>query len=445
MQKKLEHAARLKKKKVNLIKNMQDEAIKAHARGAYRKAINQFTKILTVTKESVKIHLLRAHCALKLSDFGIVRYDCSCVLAQEPTNEKAMLLIAKASYRITNDLNTAIQNLRYCVQILSVASINEKYEKNIHVVKEKKRKPGFLCQKELDKLMPLQRMMIHLEMLEIDQDWKTAANISDRAILLDAKGPLVGLLHAKSCRYYNLSYMNEETILSCTQALNFQLRLPKDSKDKMESLLNTFLTRAWAFYRIEKWDMAIADIKRAINYTMKDARIGYLRDLIEKSRKKKDYYDILEINRNATTKDIKKSFYKLALLYHPDKNQDPESKIRFIEIQEAYGVLMDPELRAKYDAGYKVDGSKATQRKESKFRFHPTGEKDERGHYKYWFFNKNGKKEWTTFKTTPKNYEKEKEDERKQQQESMNKNINKEFSRHCCLPTKSSKFNKKHN
>lgn len=64
----------------------------------------------------------------------------------------------------------------------------------------------------------------------------------------------------------------------------------------------------------------------------------------------KDYYTILGVSKTATGEEIKKTFRKLALKYHPDRNPgDKKSEARFKEISEAYEVLSDPEKRQKYD------------------------------------------------------------------------------------------------
>ena len=64
----------------------------------------------------------------------------------------------------------------------------------------------------------------------------------------------------------------------------------------------------------------------------------------------KDYYKILQVNKSSTEEEIRKSYRKLAMQHHPDRNPDnPRAEEVFIEITEAYGVLADPEKRRKYD------------------------------------------------------------------------------------------------
>ena len=65
---------------------------------------------------------------------------------------------------------------------------------------------------------------------------------------------------------------------------------------------------------------------------------------------KRDYYEVLGVEKNASANDIKKAYRKLAIQYHPDKNPDDKNaEEKFKEAAEAYSVLSDPDKRARYD------------------------------------------------------------------------------------------------
>lgn len=64
---------------------------------------------------------------------------------------------------------------------------------------------------------------------------------------------------------------------------------------------------------------------------------------------KRDYYEVLGIERNASDEEIKKAFRKLAFQFHPDRNKESDAEAKFKEVNEAYEVLSDPEKRASYD------------------------------------------------------------------------------------------------
>ena len=64
----------------------------------------------------------------------------------------------------------------------------------------------------------------------------------------------------------------------------------------------------------------------------------------------KDYYKVLEVEKDASEKEIKLAYRRLAKKYHPDLNRtDPKAKDRFIELKEAYDILIDPTKRKIYD------------------------------------------------------------------------------------------------
>lgn len=65
---------------------------------------------------------------------------------------------------------------------------------------------------------------------------------------------------------------------------------------------------------------------------------------------KRDYYEVLGTNKNASPDDIKRAYRRMAMKYHPDKNpNNPEAEVKFKECAEAYEVLSDAEKRRRYD------------------------------------------------------------------------------------------------
>ncbi len=73
-----------------------------------------------------------------------------------------------------------------------------------------------------------------------------------------------------------------------------------------------------------------------------------------------DYYDLLELGRDASAEDIKRAYRRLARQLHPDTNDDPAAEARFKEVAVAYEVLSDPDKRQRYDR-YGPDGVGAAQ------------------------------------------------------------------------------------
>jgi len=87
-------------------------------------------------------------------------------------------------------------------------------------------------------------------------------------------------------------------------------------------------------------------------------------------RDEKSFYDHLEIHPQASSKEVKAAFYRLSKLHHPDSNiNDTTALARFQAISEAYEVLGNPQLRAKYDKGVLGRSSSVAEREQASHRF----------------------------------------------------------------------------
>ncbi|KAF2718260.1 TPR-like protein [Polychaeton citri CBS 116435] len=210
--------------------------------------------------------------------------------------------------------------------------------------------------------------------LACDPDFKDAVKYLRMVQKLDRMKE-EGNTHFKSGRY-------QKAVDVYTEALSVD-PLNKGTNSK---ILNN---RAMCYSRLKDWPTAIKDCDQAIkldsSYTKaKKTRAKALgeggdweeavkayKDIAEqnpeepgiqkevrnaelelKKSKRKDYYKILEVEKDAADSEIKRAYKKLAIKHHPDKNHnDPEAEDRFKDISEAYETLIDPQKRQHYDSG----------------------------------------------------------------------------------------------
>jgi molecular chaperone DnaJ len=82
---------------------------------------------------------------------------------------------------------------------------------------------------------------------------------------------------------------------------------------------------------------------------------------------KRDYYEVLGVQKNSSKEEIKNAYRKLALQYHPDRNKQPTAEEKFKELSEAYAVLSDEEKRKRYDIYGHVGAEEAFRGSEANF------------------------------------------------------------------------------
>lgn len=120
----------------------------------------------------------------------------------------------------------------------------------------------------------------------------------------------------------------------------------------------------------EMYDQSVATFRKTAEMATTNEEKQQANEKIRKAEtalkqsKTKNYYKILGVTRNASSKEIKKGYRDGALKWHPDKNTDnkEEAEKKFQDIGEAYEVLSDKEKRAKYDRGEDVFENQGGQR-----------------------------------------------------------------------------------
>lgn len=145
----------------------------------------------------------------------------------------------------------------------------------------------------------------------------------------------------------------EATIADCTRALDLD-----------PSYTKAYLRRARTYMDTEQYEDAVRDYEalfktdkcnREYRQLLKDAKLE-----LQKS-KRKDYYKILGIDKNANEEEVKKAYRKRAMVHHPDRHsgateqEKKEHEHKFKEIGEAYSVLSDDKKRKMYDSGQDLE------------------------------------------------------------------------------------------
>ncbi|TAQ87757.1 hypothetical protein B7494_g3920 [Chlorociboria aeruginascens] len=175
--------------------------------------------------------------------------------------------------------------------------------------------------------------------------WQHAVDKYTEALEVDPsnKGTNSKLLQNRAlCRNKLKDYSG--AISDCERALTLDPSYTKARK-----------TKASALGLSGNWEEAVRELKSIQEQDPQDASIAKeirKAELELKKSKRKDYYKILEIEKDADDNQIKKAYRKAAIVHHPDKNPDDEHAAeRFKDIGEAYETLSDPEKRARYDSG----------------------------------------------------------------------------------------------
>lgn len=127
--------------------------------------------------------------------------------------------------------------------------------------------------------------------------------------------------------------------------------------------LKVLKLRARLYYDMESYGESVKDYEALYKFEKTIEIKTLLKDAknADKRSKRKDYYKILGIDKNATDEEIKKAYRKRALIHHPDRHANAsdeekrEEEKKFKEVGEAYAVLSDKQKKNRFDSGQDLD------------------------------------------------------------------------------------------
>ncbi|KAK9495808.1 hypothetical protein V1508DRAFT_408547 [Lipomyces doorenjongii] len=325
-------------------------ALKAKEAGKLDECIAHSSSAISSASAVTSLRSLRAECRLAK---GLIREavaDLSHLANANPLSPEPHVRIARLQYLYLNDRDRAIQQLAKCLRYdpdakacktafreykrldREIVKANELREKHIWVALEKTIVSGGADREGL--LKKIEEMIAN-----VDKEEKIPPST--------AKDLEVELLEATCEAYLDLKRWGPG-ITYCARTLDY----------RPESIVALLFT-ARVHINNDEFDKAIEVLNKAkeasggqnqqVNSMLNEAHV------LLKRAKSKDYYKVLGVGRDATDKDIKKAYRSKTKEFHPDKYRG-DLKLDLVEkkmaeINEAYEVLSNPELRERFDSG----------------------------------------------------------------------------------------------
>ncbi|KAK7793735.1 hypothetical protein R5R35_007885 [Gryllus longicercus] len=317
-------------KKIEVIRRFEEEANKAYAKEDFRKVVYCMDRLLEQSP-CKRYKLRRAECLALLGRYQEAQEVANDILHVDIQNAEAIYVRGMCLY-YQDHVDQAFQHFQ---RVLRLFPDHEK-TKEIY----KKAKNLKLKKEEGNEAFKAGRVQaaytLYTEALQIDPH-----NLSTNAKL----------------------YFNRATVSSKLGRLNEAIADCSAALELDSTYLKALLRRAKCYMDLGEYEDAVRDYESAckMDKSRENKRLLQEAKLTLKKSKRKDYYKILGIDRNASTDEIKKAYRKRALVHHPDRHanasdgEKKEQERKFKEVGEAYGILSDPKKRARYDNGQDLE------------------------------------------------------------------------------------------
>ncbi|KAI8644116.1 hypothetical protein BD408DRAFT_475035 [Parasitella parasitica] len=335
--------------------NMAESAIKQASvemeKGNYDNCISLATSVSRVAPLFPKARVLRAQCHVAKGEIDEAAGDFARVAQLNPSDPNILMLLSKINFYSLYEPQGALTHIKQCLY---------------YDPEQKQCKQLFKKMKKLSK---------DITSIEKDIELKKYATASNRLIGTPNRQGILSEVDADFealKQELKVDELPKRLHLKCYQ---MACKLHGEQKDKDEEKIESWCSKALEIqgddvdaliYRGEvllnrkEYENAVNDLEKANEIS--DGRDQRLRHLLQKAQqqlklsKKKDYYKMLDVSPNADSREIKKAYRKKAHEWHPDKysgDLDKEQvEKKMAEINQAYEVLSDADMRQQYDNGF---------------------------------------------------------------------------------------------
>ncbi|XP_058477788.1 dnaJ homolog subfamily C member 7-like [Solea solea] len=300
-------------------------------KGDFRKVVYCMDRALAMATACHRFKIFKAECLALLGRYPEAQSVASDILRMDSTNADALYVRGLCLY-YEDCIDKAVQ---FFIQALRMAPDHEKARlacKNAKALKAKKEE-GNQAFKNYNYDAAYQ---LYTEALAIDpNNIKTNAKLYSNRATAGTK----------------LKKLNQ-AIEDCTSAIKLD-----------DTYIKAYLRRAQCYMNTEQYDEAVRDYEK-VYQTEKTSEHKHLLKTAQlelKKSKRKDYYKVLGVGKNATEDELKKAYRKRALMHHPDRHSSAtpevqkEEEKKFKEVGEAFTVLSDPKKKVRYDSGHDLD------------------------------------------------------------------------------------------
>ncbi|XP_001602403.1 dnaJ homolog subfamily C member 7 isoform X1 [Nasonia vitripennis] len=316
-----------------ILKRFIKEAEVAYSIKDYRKVVYCMDRCAEVSPFCARFKITKAECLAYLGRYSEAEMGANDVLHTDKQNADAIYVRGTCLYYQDN----IDQAFKHFQQVLRLAPDHTKaldIYKRAKLLKQKKEEGNVAFKAER---------------------YQEAYNLYTEALLVDPQNTKANAkLHFNKATVAAKLKKLKESVSECNEALKLD-----------DNYLKAILRRAACYMELQDYEEAVRDYERAckMDKSRDNKRLLLEAKMALKKSKRKDYYKILGIDKNASTEDIKKAYRKRAMVHHPDRHanatdgEKKEQEKKFKEVGEAYGILSDPKKRSRYDSGHDLEES----------------------------------------------------------------------------------------